>query len=442
MESMKEVKAIESLDEMTSILKNELENIAEGFIAVGYYLKKTRDDELYTEKGYKSIFEYAQDVFGISRFTATRFMEVNDRYSLGGYSPQIEERYRGYGSSKLTEMLQLPEEIREVVPPEATVRDIREAKTIVKETERRYDDQMELCDIAQKTEETDWMEEFVKHLFKSDCKEKFKEFVIWLKSPDGRSPLGITEDILGFINPTKFKMVRLEKANIMLQAEKICVMPYRNQGSRKEYDYIDFARTFENIFFPDGFDKNAETAYEDVYGEPLHPKPEKAEPPKKPENAKPERKPEKKEPEKKEKTKPEPPKKSENTKSEVEPGEREGTETRPAPEIPENPGNTKLREGSEEELPGQMEITKDFKEYCPEELIEPDRKEPETAAGPYRTRAEYIQFLSVDEYARYMADTMQKDFISLTFRQMTEEEFWKNWLTCLVDETGRTIEEG
>ena len=65
MENMKEAKAIQSLDEMTSILKNELENIAEGFIAVGYYLKKTRDDELYKEKGYKSIFEYAQSVFGL-----------------------------------------------------------------------------------------------------------------------------------------------------------------------------------------------------------------------------------------------------------------------------------------------------------------------------------------------------------------------------------------
>lgn len=448
MENMKEVKSIERLDEMTSILKNELENIAEGFIAVGYYLKKTRDDELYKEKGYKSIFEYAQDVFGISRSTATRFMEINDRYSLGGYSPQIEERYRGYGSSKLTEMLQLPEEIQEAVTPEATVQDIREAKTIVKETEHRYADQMELCDIAQEeakdTEETEWMEELVKHLFGADCREKFKEFVIWLKSPDGRNPLGITEDILGFINPTKFKMVRLERANIMLQAEKICVMPYRNQGDRKEYTYIDFAKTFEHIFFPDGPGKNAETAYEDVYGESLHPEPEKPEPPKKPESTKSERKPEKKEPEKKkEKPKPETSEKLENTKSEAEPEEKEGTETRPAPELPEKPGNTKLREESEEELPGQMELTEDFKEYCPEELTEPDRKEPEAAAGhPYRTRAEYIQSLSVDEYARYMADTMRKDFISLSFQQLTEEEFWKNWLTCLVDETGRTIEEG
>lgn len=423
MENMKEVKSIESLDEMTSILKNELENIAEGFIAVGYYLKKTRDDELYKEKGYKSIFEYAQDVFGISRFTATRFMEVNDRYSLGGYSPQIEERYRGYGSSKLTEMLQLPEEIREAVTPEATVRDIREAKTIVKETEHRYADQMELCDIAQEeakdTEETEWMEELVKHLFGSDCREKFKEFVIWLKSPDGRNPLGITKDILGFVNPTKFKMVRLERANIMLQAEKICVMPYRNQGDRKEYTYIDFAKTFEHIFFPDGPGKNAETAYEDVYGESLHPEPEKTEPPKKTENTKPERKPEKKEPKEKRK------------------------EPKPEPETREKPENTKLREESEEQLPGQMEVTEDFKEYCPEELTEPDRKEPEAAAGhPYRTRMEYIQSLSVDEYARYMADTMQTGMGSLTFRQLTQEEFWKNWLTCLVDETGRTIEEG
>lgn len=425
MENMKEVRVIESLDEMTSILKNELENIAEGFIAVGYYLKKTRDDELYKQKGYKSIFEYAQAVFGISRFTATRFMEVNDRYSLGGYSPQIAEKYRGYGSSKLTEMLQLPEEIQEAVPQEATVRDIREAKTIIKETESRYSDQMELCDIAQKeAEETEWMKELVKHLFNADCKEKFKEFVIWLKSPDGRSPLGITEDILALINPTKFKMVRLEKANIMLQAEKICVMPYRNQGDRKEYTYIDLAKAFEAVFFPEGLGKNAETAYEDVYGEPLYHRTEKkAESPKKPENTKSEKKPEKRKPKVQE------------------------SESKTEPQPSEKPENTKSHEELPEEIPGQMDIRKDFKEYCPEEeteaLVETDSEEPETAAGsPYKTRAEYIQGLSVEEHARYMANAMLTKFVGLTFRQLTEEGFWKNWLMRLVDETGRVIEEG
>ncbi len=91
-------------------------------------------------------------------------------------------------------------------------------------------------------------------------------------------------------------------------------------------------------------------------------------------------------------------------------------------------------------------LGRQIKEYCPDEeadLVETDSEEPETAAGsPYRTRAEYIQSLPVEEHARYMANAMLTKFVGLTFRQLTEEGFWKNWLMCLVDETGRDIEEG
>ncbi len=426
MENMKEAKAIQSLDEMTSILKNELENIAEGFIAVGYYLKKTRDDELYKEKGYKSIFEYAQSVFGISRYTATRFMETNDRYSIGGYSPQIEERYRGYGSSKLTEMLQLPEDIRESVPAEATVRDIREAKSIVRETESRYGGQMELCDIAQKEagEDPEWLEELARELFREDCREKFKEFVIWLKSPGTRG--GITEDILALINPTKFKMVRLERANVMMTEGGIRVMPYRNQGENKEHTYPEFAQAFERVFFPDGMDgKNAEDAYREFYREPLMPETEKPG----------------------------------NPECGGQSGQTYERDPKTEPKMPENPMDAECGGHAEGELPGQMGLTEDFPEYCPGEKEpreepgapkgEPEAdageepaSEPEAAAGcPYKSRFEYLRTLSRPEYARHMAEAM-KGLKGLSFRDLTQERIWEEWLEGLVDEAGRTIEEG
>ena len=79
-------------------------------------LKKTRDAEFYKEKGYADVFEFAKETFNISRTWAIRFMQINDTYSIDGNSPEIQEKYRGYGSSKLSEMLALPEEVREVVP--------------------------------------------------------------------------------------------------------------------------------------------------------------------------------------------------------------------------------------------------------------------------------------------------------------------------------------
>lgn len=51
-----EVLEIETLDEMTEILTNKFEKAAEDFIHIGYYLKKTRDRELYQQKGYKDIY--------------------------------------------------------------------------------------------------------------------------------------------------------------------------------------------------------------------------------------------------------------------------------------------------------------------------------------------------------------------------------------------------
>lgn len=68
--------------------------------------------------------------------------------------------------------------------------------------------------------------------------------------------------------------------------------------------------------------------------------------------------------------------------------------------------------------------------------------EPEAAAGcPYKSRFEYLRTLSRPEYARHMAEAM-KGLKGLSFRDLTQERIWEEWLEGLVDEAGRTIEEG
>lgn len=167
---------IDNIDDMTDIIKNQLNDIAEGFVSVGYYLRKTDETMLYKQKGYKTIYEYAKDTFGIGRSTASRFMEINQKYSKDGYSPEIDLKWSGYGSSKLTEMLGLPEDVQEAIPVDATVRDIREAKGIIRETEHNYSDQMELCDIAQPDPaETNWLVEFAKHYFSKEDRDAFQK---------------------------------------------------------------------------------------------------------------------------------------------------------------------------------------------------------------------------------------------------------------------------
>ena len=448
---IKQIRAIESLDEMTCILKNELQNIAEGYIAVGYYLKKTRDDELYKQKGYADVYEFAKSVFGISRTWALRFMQVNDRYSIGGYSPEIQEKYRGYGSSKLTEMLDLPEEIRDEVPRSATVKDIRSVKNTIKETERKYDPQMELCDVAQ-NEKSDEprMQRLARHFFRHDGRDAFEQMVEWERADIGNDERGIIEDILAIVNPSKFKMVRLETANVLMTENGIQVMPYRNQGEKEDYTYIDLARAFEELFYPNYPDisRPINEIYRAVYGVPYY------------EEAKHEEKPKKQEKKTEKKpagnTKPVP--KHEPTPvSKVEtPGEV--AQTLGNPRVPEDPEKRKPEKiekkepENSEQIPGQTEITKDFPEYCPENMVN-DAKAPESEmsghlrnarlSDAYTSRRRYLANLPEEEAGAYMAAVMEekmKRMKNVGFRVLAQAEFWETFLNAEVDEGGREIE--
>lgn len=439
MENMKEIKAIGNIDDMTNIIKSELENIAEGFIAVGYYLKKTRDDELYKQKGYASIYEYAKDTFGIGRTTAVRFMEINDTYSVGGYSPQIEVKYRGYGSSKLTEMLGLPEEIREAVPVDATVRDIREAKGVVKETEKHFSPQMELCDVAPKTEEIaeSWPKKLVREFFREN-KEAFEKLVDWVRKDIVTA--GVEEDILAIVNPTKFKMFRLPTANVLMQEKTIMVMPYRDQGERESFGYIEFAKAFEEIFFPNYPDvsESMHKIYEREYGITIDEKEEK------PKTVQKEVAKNDSGPVRKVETKPE---------AKVKEEKKEGKEEQKEETAPTT--NCKQAEVDNDQIPGQTELTKDFPQYCPPEMVESSSKSKleaeieipaeECINRPYQTRKEYMDKLSLEELNTYMANAMgeaiRTKLRNASIQVLSDAVFWNHFYSQEVDEKGNSIME-
>lgn len=442
---MKEIRAIGNIDDMTDIIKSELENIAEGFIAVGYYLKKTRDDELYKQKGFSSIYEYAKSMFGIGRTTAIRFMEINDTYSVGGYSPQIEVRYRGYGSSKLTEMLGLPEEIREAVPVEATVKDIREAKGVVKETEKHYYPQMELCDVAPKTEEImeSWPRKLVREFFREN-KNAFEKMVDWVRKDIVTK--GIEEDVLAIVNPTKFKMLRFSTANVMMQEKVITVMPYRNQGEKETFGYIEFAKAFEELFFPNYPDvsESMHKIYEREYGVAADEKKEETKEPVRKEAAKDDSRPV-------HKAGPEPePKKTIENPVEITSEQDEKEEVKE-----EAVTDCNQLKADDDQIPGQTELTKDFPQYCPPEMtegtcdskLEAEIEVPaeECMNRPYKTRREYMAALSEEEKNIYMAVTMGELFRT-TLRNTSVQVlmtvcFWESFFSEEVDENGNTIIE-
>ena len=109
-------------------IRDGLGNAVKSVIAVGYYLKKIRDNHLYESAGYESIWEYASDRFGFSTSTASRYMARNDRFSRDGNSPELDARYEGFSKSQLQEMLSLDDDQIEQVTPDMTVKEIRQIR--------------------------------------------------------------------------------------------------------------------------------------------------------------------------------------------------------------------------------------------------------------------------------------------------------------------------
>ncbi|GFI27333.1 hypothetical protein IMSAGC012_02460 [Lachnospiraceae bacterium] len=113
--------------ELKSGIKDHLNSAAEDFFMVGYFLRQISENALFTEDGYKNIWDFAKGEYGLSTSSASRFMAINARFSIDG-GEHMAEKYIGMGVSKLQEMLGLPDEELEKVTQETTVREIRAMK--------------------------------------------------------------------------------------------------------------------------------------------------------------------------------------------------------------------------------------------------------------------------------------------------------------------------
>ncbi len=114
-----------SLEDAEVFIRSNQQSAVRSVIATGFYLKHIRDNELYLEAGYKNVNEYAMDRFGLSASATSRYITRNTRFSRGGNSPLIDDRFKDFSKSQLQEMLGMSDEQLEQVTPDMTVREIR-----------------------------------------------------------------------------------------------------------------------------------------------------------------------------------------------------------------------------------------------------------------------------------------------------------------------------
>ena len=67
--------------DLKSGIKNHLNDAAEDFFMVGYFLRQISENALFAEDGYKSIWDFAKREYGLSTSSTSRFMAINARIS-------------------------------------------------------------------------------------------------------------------------------------------------------------------------------------------------------------------------------------------------------------------------------------------------------------------------------------------------------------------------
>ena len=180
---MEELRNIENYEQFKQALDTELANQAAGFVRTGYLLKKARDTDILAASGYSTVAEFAKAEYGLSKDIVSRYIAINDRYSEGGYSDRLQDKYEGYGVAKLQDMLTLPIEVVDLISPEMTRKEIAEVKAEVREEEAISP--VEVAIEGEDVQQAD-MDLSQKAIFQyaKDNPEIFKKLLKWKKDGD------------------------------------------------------------------------------------------------------------------------------------------------------------------------------------------------------------------------------------------------------------------
>ena len=305
-------------------VKREIDNCQRkamtSVVELGYILRKADDAGLYKQEGYSSIFKFAEHEYGWDQSQTSRFMDINREFSEGGYSTVLQSRYEGYGQAKLSEMLTLPESIREELTPDMKREDAFAAAVMMEPTENEYlydsiEQLLALPSVGGKIEKL-WP--FMERLEKG---ESIRD-----------------EDVQMVVSSTGFGSCRAGKVMYFWKKEGFTIV---KMNDKKMYTYKNLVEAINSILSPLGL--TPDEWYQKVYARDIPGKTTPA---------------------------PEPPKKEEK-KTEVAPAHKE--EEKESVEKAQN-NETSLLETESEELPGQSEIG-EFAEKMPIEY-ENDEKSP------------------------------------------------------------------
>lgn len=430
-----ELAQYQDYEEYKKAMNTVLNRTVEDFVMTGYLLKQGRDTDILKDSGYSNVNEFAWAEYKLEATQVSRYIRINDRFSEGGYSPRLQEHYKGFGYAKLALMLTLPESVAEELTPAYSKSEIQAVKEEIESEEKITDIEVILEGEKEEQKELDNLEKAIHQICMEDP-ELYVKLHGTVRTSVGTEPikelLAPDGDKLYSVRPQGCGRIMLylndEKDEVILQVVR--------QNLKERFTWSDILGYLVLITEQEDAKKNWEELFGQQYPEkekiaPVQPKKEKRKEPKV--------------------VKAKPPKAQ---KQEIE---------KPV-ELPSD-------------IPGQTEIEKDFPEMLPEPVktSEIQREEPDctgatvemaenvensvdnsktveenvinTETGteseevdnsgqhPTGSRWEYMKTMESYKMALYMAASVKE----MPHMMLNSAEYWKKWLEAEVDENGEEL---
>lgn len=96
-----------------SEIKENLTGIVKSFVKIGWQLTRINASKAYTLDGYNSITEFAKAEYDMNPDGVSRFMNVYERYSVPGDTPELQEQYKDFKFAQLSEAMKVVNMIQE-----------------------------------------------------------------------------------------------------------------------------------------------------------------------------------------------------------------------------------------------------------------------------------------------------------------------------------------
>ena len=118
----------ELYEKLYSVIEENQKKGTKAFISIAVSLFGIYQHELYKEKNYANIYDFAFEQFGLSKTNVFNYLNIVKNFGMKDENGEgfkgLKAEYEKFSSSQLISMLKLNEQLREEITPDMSVREI------------------------------------------------------------------------------------------------------------------------------------------------------------------------------------------------------------------------------------------------------------------------------------------------------------------------------